>query len=111
MKEILSNDLPDQYERDMDWSIYSEDVVFADPVTLTHGLLLYKGMILTLRLMTSTLFEPGTARFDLFSIEEVGLSPICRCESTSVPCGVLRRGAEQLRRTEERGMNGVLIGG
>lgn len=37
-----------------------------------QGKTLYKGMLLTIRLMTMALFEPSSAKFILESIEMVG---------------------------------------
>eukprot|EP00897_Mesotaenium_endlicherianum_P002796 jgi/Mesen1/2544/ME000161S01593 len=69
--EILKGDLPDQYQKEMDWSIYDSSVIFVDPVTRLKGKLPYRGMIFTLRWLTSGLFEEATATFELFSIQEV----------------------------------------
>lgn len=33
IKETLEKDLPNQYISDLDWSIYSNDIAFIDPVT------------------------------------------------------------------------------
>lgn len=70
---ILELELPRQYEDDFSWDIYSDDVLFADPVTLMRGKLQYRGMIFTLRILTATAFQPSTAVFILHSIEEVPL--------------------------------------
>ncbi|GJP49250.1 hypothetical protein CLOM_g8489 [Closterium sp. NIES-68] len=68
---VLREDLPVQYERDLDWSVYDGSVAFVDPVTRLDGLILYRGMISSLRLITAVGFEPGSVVFELHSIEEV----------------------------------------
>ncbi|CAI5477877.1 unnamed protein product [Closterium sp. Yama58-4] len=68
---VLREDLPAQYERDLDWSIYDASVAFVDPVTRLDGLFLYRGMISSLRLITSVGFEPGSLVFEVHSLEEV----------------------------------------
>ncbi|CAI5947186.1 unnamed protein product [Closterium sp. NIES-64] len=68
---VLREDLPVQYERDLDWSIYDASVAFVDPVTGLDGLFLYRGMITSLRLITAVGFEPGSLVFEVHSLEEV----------------------------------------
>ncbi|CAI5522553.1 unnamed protein product [Closterium sp. Naga37s-1] len=77
---VLREDLPVQYERDLDWSIYDASVAFVDPVTRLDGLFLYRGMITSLRLITAVGFEPGSLVFEVHSLEEVSSacnSPFC----------------------------------
>lgn len=71
VRRALELDLPLQYDLDMDWSVYDDSVGFADPVSLFEGKLVYRGMIGTLRLVAMAAFEPGTAKFELYSVEEV----------------------------------------
>ncbi|CAI7767399.1 unnamed protein product [Closterium sp. NIES-54] len=68
---VLREDLPVQYEHDLDWSIYDASVAFVDPVTRLDGLFLYRGMITSLRLITAVGFEPRSLVFEVHSLEEV----------------------------------------
>lgn len=83
--KTLSEDLPRQYEADMDWSVYADSVTFVDPVTKLRGLLLYRGMISTIRLLTSTVFEPSTILFRLLSIDEISAGGITLSKYSPLP--------------------------
>lgn len=69
-KEILKEDLPRQYDGEINWDVYSDNVVFVDPVTRLQGKFLYRGMIGTIRALSMTIFQTGTS-FVLHSIDEV----------------------------------------
>jgi len=69
--EILRKDLPEQYARSVDLSIYAKDVRFDDPVTKLRGKLRYRGMLTILRVLVGVVATGGTAEFALDSIELV----------------------------------------
>lgn len=54
--------------------VAADSVCFMDPVTVIRGKLQYRGMIWSLRLLTSTLFQKTSATFILHSIEQVDLN-------------------------------------
>ncbi|CAN0309676.1 unnamed protein product, partial [Ectocarpus sp. 13 AM-2016] len=45
LTRILEQDLPLQYEKPQDLSIFGDNVEFQDPVTTLRGKLLYRGML------------------------------------------------------------------
>lgn len=49
LARTLKQDLPLQYEKPQDLSIFGDDVAFQDPVTTLRGKLPYRGMLCELR--------------------------------------------------------------
>eukprot|EP00271_Cylindrocystis_brebissonii_P008537 TRINITY_DN22917_c0_g1_i1.p1 TRINITY_DN22917_c0_g1~~TRINITY_DN22917_c0_g1_i1.p1 ORF type:complete len:235 (-),score=2.70 TRINITY_DN22917_c0_g1_i1:668-1372(-) len=86
---VLKEDLPRQYEADLDWSIYADSVIFVDPTTKLKGQLLYRGMLATLRVLSTTLFAGGAPNFELYSIEEVDVGAGLTSAFPSRPVGPL----------------------
>ncbi len=69
----LRQDLLQQYERpfDMDFSIYTPDLLFTDPMTQLRSRFLYRGMLVSIAAICWTMFRPGTVSFDLDACEFV----------------------------------------
>ncbi|CAI5503687.1 unnamed protein product [Closterium sp. Naga37s-1] len=101
---VLREDLPVQYERDLDWSIYDASVAFVDPVTRLDGLFLYRGMITSLRHRDVAspllpLFPPSPPLLlhlsspspsPLLPLSSPSPTPLSRLSSPPLPCSPLQ---------------------
>ncbi|CAN0408867.1 unnamed protein product [Pylaiella littoralis] len=69
LARTLEEDLPLQYEKPQDLSIFDDGVEFQDPVTSLRGKLLYRGMLFFTLLFFRVACRPGSSYFTVTAID------------------------------------------
>ncbi|CAN0149272.1 unnamed protein product [Scytosiphon promiscuus] len=69
LMRTLENDLPTQYERPQDLSIFGDNVEFRDPVTTLRGKLPYRGMLFFTLMFFRVACKPGSSYFEVTAID------------------------------------------
>eukprot|EP00903_Cladosiphon_okamuranus_P008184 g7883.t1 len=69
LTRTLEQDLPRQYEKPQDLSIFGDGVEFQDPVTTLRGKLPYRGMLFLTLLFFRAACEPGSSYFNVTAID------------------------------------------
>eukprot|EP00752_Nemacystus_decipiens_P004784 g4355.t1 len=69
LTRTLEQDLPRQYEKPQDLSIFGDDVEFQDPVTTLRGKLPYRGMLFFTLLFFRAACKPGSSYFTVTTID------------------------------------------
>ncbi|CAM9520730.1 unnamed protein product, partial [Hapterophycus canaliculatus] len=69
LTRTLENDLPLQYDKPQDLSIFADDVEFQDPVTTLRGKLPYRGMLFFTLMFFRVACKPGSSYFEVTAIE------------------------------------------
>ncbi|CAM9172781.1 unnamed protein product [Ectocarpus sp. 8 AP-2014] len=69
LTRILEQDLPLQYEKPQDLSIFGDNVEFQDPVTTLRGKFLYRGMLFFTLLFFRVACKRGSSYFEVTAID------------------------------------------